>query len=178
MDDALRDIPSSRPTLSVGVAIGHFMETLEDLLACGRKAEENAKKGEPKRNGLAVHLYKRGGAPVGVRKQWTNALDESLAEAAGWFLAGAVSNRTPYELDRLAEVYDDWQGGSLGQAMRSDAGRVIERKRPTGTENQMDQIRKAIQRIDTPNQLRELAAELLIARHLAVALRQSGGVRP
>jgi CRISPR-associated protein Cmr2 len=162
------------PTLSVGVAIGHFLENLEDLLAYGRAAEKDAKK--PNRDGLAVHLHKRGGAPVCVRKQWKDNLDERLRQAARWFLAGAVSNRTPYELDRLAEVYDRWPEETLGEAIRADAARVIDRKRPPGTDNQMKQIREGLhQRVHTPSELSELAAELLIARQLAVALRQSGG---
>ena len=143
MAKALPDTPEAeRPTLSVGVAIGHFLENLEDLLAYGRGAEKHAKKQKPDRNGLAVHLHKRGGGPVKVRKQWTTNLDSTLSEAAGWFFSGAVSNRTPYELDRLAAVYDGWPEESLGQAMRSDAARIIDRKRPTGTENQMARIQQ------------------------------------
>ena len=41
------------------------MENLEDLLDYGRAAEKAAK--EPDRDGLAVHLHKRGGAPIRVR---------------------------------------------------------------------------------------------------------------
>ncbi len=160
------------PTLSVGIAIGHFLENLEDLLAYGRAAEKHAKR--PDRNGLAVHLHKRGGGPIELRKCWDTNPDATLTTAAGWFLTQAVSNRTPYELARLAEVYDDWPPTTRAVALRADAVRVIDRKRPTGTDNQMGEIRDALQGIDTPEQLRELAAGLLIARQLAVALRQNG----
>ena len=53
--------PFGSVTLSVGLAIAHFMENLEDLLAYGREAEAAAKR--PDRNGLAVQLHKRGGTP-------------------------------------------------------------------------------------------------------------------
>lgn len=163
-----------RPTLSVGVAIGHFLENLEDLLSFGRAAEKNAKK--PDRNGLAVHLHKRGGAPVQVRKQWTDNLDERLCQYAGWFLARAVSSRTPYEMHRLADLYDGWNHATLQQAIQCDAVRIIEKKRPGGETSQMGAIRTAVEsRVVNANGLRDLAAELLIARQLAVALRQNGG---
>ncbi len=163
------------PTLSVGVAIGHFLENLEDLLAYGRAAEKHAKK--PDRNGLAVHLHKRGGAPVKVRKQWNKNLDMQLTDSAGWFRSGVVSNRTPYELHRLAGVYEDWPAETLRAAITSDAIRVIEKKRPGGEKTEeMRAIRASVQgHVSKADDLRELAEELLIARQLAVALRQSGG---
>jgi CRISPR-associated protein Cmr2 len=176
MANALPHVPEKeRPTLSVGLAIGHFLENLEDLLGYGRAAEKAAKK--PDRNGLAVHLHKRGGVPVKVRKQWTENLDERLAEYARWFQDRAVSNRTPYELHRLADVYDGWPGITVKEAIRRDAFRVIEKKRPGGEKTgEMQEIRAAInRRVNDAGDLRDLAAELLVARQLAVALRQSGG---
>src|ERR1043165_4294037 len=120
------------PTLSVGVAIGHFLENLEDLLAFGRAAEKHAKKGKPERNALAVHLHKRGGAPVMIRKLWEHRLDLSVAKYAGWFRENVMSNSIPYELNRLADLYDDWAADTLKDAIRKDAVRVIEKKRPGG----------------------------------------------
>ncbi len=171
------------PTLSVGVAIGHFLENLEDLLAYGRDAEKDAKK--PDRGGLAVNLHKRGGAPVKFRQPWTRFPDLRLQAAARWFLGGVVSGRTPYELDRLAAVYDGWPIQTPGEvlarvdALRRDATRLIDRKRPPGSDNQMDEVRDTLRTfVGTPDDLRALAAELLIARHLATGLRQSGDNRP
>jgi CRISPR-associated protein Cmr2 len=179
MTHALPHVPEKeRPTLSVGVAIGHFLENLEDLLGYGRAAEKAAKKRD--RNGLAVHLHKRGGAPVKVRKQWSDdadSLDKRLEKYARWFLGGAVSNRTPYELHRLANLYDDWPDATLKDAIQRDAFRVIEKKRPGGEKTEeMQEIRLAVEsHVNNADDLRDLAAELLIARQLAVALRQSGG---
>ena len=64
------------PTLSVGIAIGHFMEPLEDLLAFGRAAEQAAKKGlapgsdEVERDALAVVVRTRGADAISVRDNW------------------------------------------------------------------------------------------------------------
>lgn len=164
------------PTLSVGAAIGHFLENLEDLLAFGRAAEKHAKKGKPERNALAVHLHKRGGAPVAIRKQWEHRLDLSVAKYASWFRDGLMSNRIPYELHRLADLYDDWPADTRKDAIRKDAVRVIEKKRPGGEKTQqMQEIRAEVERCVTKaDDLREFARELLVARQFAVALRQSG----
>jgi CRISPR-associated protein Cmr2 len=172
MRDALQGLDVPTPTLSVGVAIAHFLENLEDLLDYGRKAEQDAKKD---RDALAVHLHKRGGAPVRLRKPWKDSPDERLTVMARWFLAGAVSNRTPYELDRLAEVYADWPDATVAEAIQADAARAIDRKRPRNTDSQMTQVRQLLKgRVKGAADLRALAAELVVARHLAVALRQSG----
>jgi CRISPR-associated protein Cmr2 len=186
MEKALDKVSVARPTLSVGLAVGHFLEDLEDLLGYGRVAEKAAK--HPDRNGLAVHLHKRGGAPVKVRRRWTEspdspeAPDAHLQRYARWFLAGTLSNRSPYELDRLAEVYRAWPRTSqdekarLAEAIRCDAVRVIERKRPSGAATgEMQSVRDAIRaRVENDDQLRLLAAELAVAREIAVALRQNG----
>ncbi len=77
----------TRMTLSVGVAIGHFMENLEDLLEYGRAAEKAAKK--PDRNGLAVHLHKRGGSPIKVRgRSGRRTPDQRLGGLRRTHLAG------------------------------------------------------------------------------------------
>jgi CRISPR-associated protein Cmr2 len=173
MQEALKGIEVKRPTLSVGVAIGHFLENLEDLLAYGRAAEKAAK--QPNRDGLAVHLHKRGGVPVKVRKQWVHRLDLSVEQYASWFLDGAISGRTPYELHRLADVYEEWKDeATLAEAIRCDAIRVIDKKRPGGPTSQMEAIRNEMKRVSKPEDLREFARELLIARQLASVLRQGG----
>ena len=93
-----KDKDGKAPTLSVGVAIVHSMEPLEDILKYSRDAEKIAKKGKAAenettasdvnaiegisqdekestnkddRNGLAVHLHTRsGGDPIRIREQW------------------------------------------------------------------------------------------------------------
>lgn len=161
------------PTLSVGIAIGHFLEDLEELRKYAKAAEVNAKGTE--RNGLAIHLNKRGGVPVEVRDFWTNNFDSRLQTYAEWFLQDLVSNRTPYELHRLADIYDNWPK-NLMTAVQQDALRVIARKRPGGVSTpEMASIAQEVkQRVTNAESLRCLARELLIGRQLAVALKQRG----
>ena len=131
------DANGASPTLSVGIAIGHFMENLEDLLEYGRAAEKDAKKVDGK-NALAVHLNKRGGAPIRVASPWNDQScagtmdrpDKRLTRFAELIQAEAISGKLPYDLNKLAGIYKDWPGETLVQVLRQDVLRVIRDKQP------------------------------------------------
>lgn len=166
------------PTLSVGIAIGHFMENLEDLLEYGRAAEKAAKK--PDRNGLAVHLHKRGGSPVQVRSQWTNKPDKRLTRLAALIRTDAIPSKLPYDLRKLADHYTEWRQDTDEQkqlvrsAMCQDVLRVIRDKQPRSGRQHMREIEQIVNRIETPQALMQFTEQLLIARQLAVAMQQAG----
>lgn len=64
---------AERPTLSVGIGVGHVMEGMGDLLDLGRNAEKLAKHGrdgERGRNALAVMVKKRSGGTHCWRARW------------------------------------------------------------------------------------------------------------
>lgn len=109
-----RNEQGNPPTLSVGVAIGHFMENLEDLLEYGRAAEKHAK--QPDRDGLAVHLHKRGGAPINVRARWTENPDERITRYAQLILAEAIPGKLPYNLRNLARLYEGWPADTVARS--------------------------------------------------------------
>lgn len=162
-----------KPTLSVGIGIGHFMENLEDLLDYGRAAEKEAK--APDRDGLAVHLRKRGGSPVRVRSPWTDCPDERLARYAELIRLEAISGKLPYDLHRLAELYQDWTADSRAQALRQDVLRVIRDKQPRGGRTYMPEIETLVnERLTDAGSLSRFAEELLVARQIAGAVRQAG----
>jgi CRISPR-associated protein Cmr2 len=162
------------PTLSVGIAIGHFLENLEDLLQYGRDAEREAK--NPDRNGLAVHLHKRGGSPVQVRSQWTDRLDERLARYAELIRLEAIPSKLPYDLRKLADLYDKWPQDTLVQALQTDVLRVIRDKQPKAGRGHIKEIEKLVQtRLTDAASLHRFSKELLIARQIATALRQAEG---
>lgn len=160
------------PTLSVGIAIGHFMENLEDLLDYGRAAEKAAKK--PDRNGLAVHLHKRGGAPVEVRARWETRPEERLTRFAELMTAGTIPTKLPYELRAMAKLYEDWGIPDLARAIRQDLIRVIAKKSSKGTESVENAMKDFIKDMNA-KKLLALAEELLVARQIAAALRQASG---
>jgi len=113
-----RDIEDSKgksPTLSVGIAIGHSMEPLEDLLKFGRDAEKAAKGGksiDDERDGLSIHLYPRSGSPIKIREKWRpegkDGLDERLLMWAEMHCNDELPDSAGYDMHELAEDYKKW----------------------------------------------------------------------
>ena len=168
-------------TLSVGLSIAHFMENLEDLLDYGRAAEKHAKnprpedKGQEARNGFAVHLHKRGGGPITGRGNWADDLDRRLAELAAHLNGGAVPSRVAFDLHQVAQVYDGWPAESVAQAIQRDTLRVLAGKQPRQG-SALNWIHELIcARVTDAASLRKLGDELLVARQIAVAVRQASG---
>ncbi|GIW75943.1 MAG: type III-B CRISPR-associated protein Cas10/Cmr2 [Phycisphaerae bacterium] len=157
------------PTLSVGIAIGHFMENLEDLLDYGRAAEKAAKK--PDRDGLAVHLHKRGGAPVVVRSKWSGNPDQRLERFANLMNDGIIPTRLPYELQTMATLYKNWNT-DVADAIQQDLYRVISRKTSRGSGTVKAALSDFIDAMDA-DKLMHLAHEFLVARQIAESLRQA-----
>ena len=161
-------------TLSVGVAIGHFMENLEDLLEYGRAAEKEAKL--PDRDGLAVHLHKRGGTPVQVGARWGENPDEQLLRWARLVLAEAIPGKLPYELRNMARLYEGWPAEMGIRAIQQDVVRVIRHKQPRSGRQHMPEVEERIhQQVSGAQSLNRFAEELLVARQIATALQQAGG---
>lgn len=160
------------PTLSVGIAIGHFMENLEDLLNYGREAERMAKR--PDRDGLAVRLYKRSGAPIGIRARWSDDPDHRLERFANLMNEGIVPTKLPYELRLMANLYSQWKGDA-DAAIQQDLYRVIAKKTSRGLSTVRQALSKYIQGMNSAK-LTVLAHEMLVARQIAAALRQAKGL--
>jgi CRISPR-associated protein Cmr2 len=100
----LADRPETdRPTLSVGIGIGHIMESMGDLLALGREAEREAKRG---RNALAVVVDKRSGGRRSWRESWENDPAGRLREDAV-LLMERLSSRKVYEVARTVARLPD-----------------------------------------------------------------------
>jgi CRISPR-associated protein Cmr2 len=103
---------ADRPTLSVGLGIGHVMESMGDLLALGRQAEREAKRD---RNALAVLVDKRSGGMRSWRARWAHD-PVGLLHAATRLLQERLPSRKVYEiaktLARLPEpggtTANDW----------------------------------------------------------------------
>ncbi|NQW49249.1 MAG: type III-B CRISPR-associated protein Cas10/Cmr2 [Planctomycetes bacterium] len=62
----------AKPTLSVGLGIGHILDGMAHLLSLGRRAEKFAKQGRPgkPRNALAVIVDRRSGGEVAWCDRW------------------------------------------------------------------------------------------------------------
>jgi len=172
-------LTSEAPSLSVGVAIGHFMEPLEDLLSYGHSAEKAAK--EPDRNGLAVHLHTRGGASVAVRMSWNLNPDERLGKWVEMHRQDQIPDKAAYDLRELALDYQGWPNvteadrGSLKSAIQKDALQLVARKKSRHGEEGLVRLRDLIREVKSAEDLFDVAREILIAGRIARAREQAGG---
>jgi CRISPR-associated protein Cmr2 len=197
MLDRYKDKDGKAPTLSVGVAIVHSMEPLEDLLRFGRDAEKSAKKGKAAKNeivskddrdGLAVHLHTRsGGDPICIREQWNTkrkiSLDRRLIQWASKFEGDKIPDGAAYEIHEMAKSYQAWVGISkqdLGDLISKDAFRLLKRKKTDhGKESlKKEEVDELLDGVDSYEAISSLADELILARKLAVAIKQSRGKEP
>lgn len=160
------------PSLSVGLAVVHHLEPLQDALDLARRAEKYAKEGEgdpkAKRNALAVAYSPRSGAELMVRGQWSEnpPLTRRLLRYADLLRAGEVPSRAAYEL--LALVRE------VGEALPGEA-LVAEALRILGRKEMKRAYREELEAwLRTGEDVRRLAEELVLARPFAEALDQAG----
>jgi len=120
-----------RPTVSVGLGIGHVMESMGDLLTLGRHAEREAKRD---RNALAVRVDKRSGGTRSWRAQWSTEPVRLLLEAAA-LLRDRVPSRKVYEiasiLTRLPRP-DDATGDGWARVLALEVRRALSRVEGAG----------------------------------------------
>jgi CRISPR-associated protein Cmr2 len=120
------------PTLSVGIAVAHHLEPLEDALELARKAEKAAKAVDGK-NALAVIVNKRSGASRTLKGRW-GTIDKRLGEYVKWHQDKEALSSAAYQLRDLAnrlEVSDKVSNEDkeiLQRAKVAEAKRILERK--------------------------------------------------
>jgi CRISPR-associated protein Cmr2 len=161
-----------KASLSVGIAIGHFMAPLEDLLSYAHDAERRSKL--PDRDGLAVHLHPHSGAPIKIRRSWRDAPDRRLAQWSTLLREEMISSKAAYALRELARDYMNWPAEiGPGQTIVDDAIRLLGRKELS--EQGKLRLRNELKEVGTYEGLNALAEELLVARQMSVAEGQAEG---
>lgn len=151
-------------TLSVGIAIGHFMQPLEDLLSYARKAESASK--SPDRNGLAMHLHPRSGVPVKIRRRWQDDPDRRIAQWSAFFAEQKISSKAAYAIHELARDYKNWpEETGPGETIREDVVRLLGRKEMS--REVKEQLRDQLKNVHDYKTLNDLVEELLIARRIS-----------
>ena len=169
------DVPAAeRPTLSVGLGIGHIMEPLGALRARAERAEHAAKGDatETPRNALAIALGIRSGAELHWRAQWSDA---PAFEALDWMIRAFRDDQLPtraaYDLRgvalRLAWLRDDDSPRASG--MRgAEVRRMLDRARIQGGGHPIpDDLQSLIVKRAQVQPLQELADTLIVARWLS-----------
>lgn len=182
MDTACAALPEAdRPTLSVGVGVGHVMESMSDLLALGREAERLAKRGEGgsgDRNALAVIVDKRSGGRRSWRARWDEWNSDPVARvrADAELLGEQLSSRKVYEVARtLRRLPEPGQANEPGwvRALALDVRRSLSR---VGAEGGVDPAAVGLtldQKVEYAKLHAEVSAwveRMLIARTFAMAM--------
>jgi CRISPR-associated protein Cmr2 len=167
------------PTLSVGLAIGHFMEPLEDLLEYSRVAEKAAK--NPDRNGLAVHLHTRGGVPIQIRESWSADMDVRLKKWAEMHRKEQIADKVAYDLRELTRQYEGWpnktkeEKETLAAALKSDALRLMTLKTGKQGDAGLTEVKTLLENVRSAEDTLTIAKEIILARRIAAAEQQAAG---
>jgi CRISPR-associated protein Cmr2 len=171
----------NRPTLSVGLAIGHFMEPLGNLRDLAKQAEVIAK-GEThpekqKRNALGIALRIRSGGLITLRLRWDDQeAHEAFKDWQAAYQTKAFPSRLAYDARQIhlrtafALDGDDPQQG----IQQAEFNRLLKRARTDKGEKLSEDWREKLRaRLEfllerrRSSALAELADELIVSRWLA-----------
>ncbi len=166
-----------QPTLSVGLAVGHHLDPLQDTLDLAREAEKIAKKLVTGKNALAIIASRRSGADWTVKGSWNKkvqggALDSRLNRLICLQLDELLPRGVGYELRDLSLRL---RGINNKAPMRDEAIRILLRKRAGRGKKAIDP--QTIEELgDWLNVLDigDFAYELIVSRLFAGAVKQAG----
>jgi CRISPR-associated protein Cmr2 len=163
------------PSLSVGLAIVHHLEPLQDALELVQRTEKFAKEGPEgtptakKRNALAVAYSPRSGSERMLRGRWDESptLVQRLYRYQDLLRLELIPAKAAYELKQLLI--------ELGGVEGVHKAVVLEARRILGRKQMKDEYRKELDRLlQTPEDVVRLAEELLMANVLSRAYEQAG----
>ena len=178
----------TRPTLSVGVVIGHRQDDMSKLLSLAARAEQWAKQpgtlGDPWRlgsaddrqgDGLCLTCRTGSGAElVTVRAPWRENPARRLTECVQWMQTGKLTPRTARDLEELARRYGSANREDAAELMASDLRRLVAEDDAASAALSADVEFRTARAHDVPR-LAHLAHELLLASHLVTVMRPCGG---
>ncbi len=164
-EETLKNFPvaGKSPTLSVGIAIGHFMEELSQLRQWGKEAEKLAKGKESERDGLAIILHTRGGGDFKLQARWQSAPDQQLQQWIDMFRRGKLPRTLPYDLRQLLDLYEH-----QADPLIADVHRLLKIK---GLDKHL--LSGEIDQKSTYNALKDLIKMLLLASRISSHLPSS-----
>ena len=175
------DAENQKPTLSVGVAIVHHLDSLQDSLNLARAAEKKAK-GAKDKNGLAITISKRGGIDFSVVGQW-GEIDTYINQLVPFCVDDSIPGGMAYELRnlalRIAVPTGDKNFDALQKVIQAEAKRILERKLAPLTEAKKTEVMAVLgpklgidgEKADSSKaaaiKLEDFTKELLLAQLLA-----------
>lgn len=176
MADALGVDEGKRPTLSVGLGIGHILEPLGSLRARANAAERHAKGNDQAtpRNALAIKLGVRSGTDVLWRCRWNDDVGASKDCAGIYAMQQFIKayqgencpSRLAFDLHAIARRLA-WAKDEAG-IHASELSRTLDRARLRGGDGKLsDTLKEFIELRESEVGLASLADELIIARWLS-----------
>jgi CRISPR-associated protein Cmr2 len=170
----------SRPTLSVGLGIGHLLEPLGRLRARADAAEKDAKgNGLPDpRNALAIRLGVRSGEELAWRCSWGDAGIQAIQDHMQAYRAEACPSRLGYELRGIAQrlAWAMEADCKLPGIHAADLVRTLDRARQRGGEVALSTaFKERLTHRATVVGLEQAANELIIARWLSARTQSDIG---
>lgn len=165
------------PTLSVGIAVAHYLEPLSDVLEMARRSEKAAKSVGGK-NALAVTLSKRSGVERTIKGTW-GTLDWWLKRFIDLHRTDEIPDGAAYELRDLVRQLETSRielQETLQKAAREEAKRILRRKKARrGTKPIADAVLHDLETILDKSEfsfekLKQLVDILIISRELATAM--------
>lgn len=164
---AMAGLPGEVPTLTVGIALVHCFEDLQEAVRIARQAEHF---GKGKRNALAVIAQPRSGAPRRFRLGWNHAPETLFKEIVDAFEkeSEGIPRGFPFQVRKLAEEMADL--GAIEEHLVAEFERVASRReggvpdslRPQGSGSACSFAR-------TPEGLRDYAEALYIGHFITRA---------
>ena len=174
--EQFKDKDGNSPTLSVGIAIVHHLDSLQDSLELARNAETKAKKLDKQKNALAIIVSKRGSSDYSIVGHW-KVIDSRLTSLISFYEEGSIPAGTAYELQNLVQglgVSTD-TSVTLHKAARAEAFRILERKLAPISEERKQEVIDVVEAKLNEHQakvgvnLEQLVNEMLVAQLLADA---------
>jgi CRISPR-associated protein Cmr2 len=167
-----------RPTLSVGLGLGHLIEPLGSLRERARGAERLAKGDglavDQRRNALGVVLGIRSGGEIRWRARWDDATAlKDLEDLSAAYRRGELPSRVAFDLRAIGQRMRDFGDDATGRGMRAaEVRRVLDRARVDGGSRSVSRELQGqiLERADALP-LAALADVLVIARWLAARTR-------
>jgi len=155
-------------TLSVGMAIGHFMDPLEDLRRYAEEAERAAKNVQGK-DALAIAVHARSGAPFTIKGKWGKNLDEDIMKWARFFEAGRLPNKFPYDLRQLALSFRYRKHDSLESYKEQLVAeiKVLLKRKGSIKDDVLTAVNDACGKISCAEDIISLSEEMLTAQWIA-----------
>jgi CRISPR-associated protein Cmr2 len=169
---------ASKPTLSMGIAIAHYMEPLSDTLKLARDAEKKAKafpgikdQGIPAKNALAITLSKRSGSDRTIVGSWLGEFYQRISHVIQLYRTNTIPDGYAFELENLSLRL----GSKINPAiLRAEAKRIAKRKREGKGSDELLTLAEKLPETKSENtftwNIEMFVNELVIASELARAL--------